>query len=48
MKMKNEYNAPLVEFISISTETNFAQSTPPNKFDGEAEYYDFLDEQGWA
>ncbi len=24
------------------------KAPPPNKFDGEAEYYDFLDEQGWA
>lgn len=31
MKMMNNYEAPIVEIISVSTETDFAQSqsTPP-------------------
>lgn len=29
MKMKNEYEAPILEIISVSAETNFAASTPP-------------------
>lgn len=46
MKMMNEYEVPIVEIISVSTETDFAQSTPP--YDGEVENYEFLDEIGWG
>lgn len=45
MKMKNEYEAPILEIISVSTETNFAASTPPDN--GEAEEYEILDPFEW-
>lgn len=46
--MMNEYEAPIVEIISVSTETDFAQSQSTPPYDGEAENYDFLDEIGWG
>lgn len=45
MKMKNEYEAPILEIISVSAEANFAASTPP--YSGEAENYDIFDPMEW-
>lgn len=45
MKTRNEYEAPILEIISVSAETNFAQSTPP--YNGETEIYDIFDPMEW-